>query len=103
MRKSLYGLKQASRNWYHKFATFLVNLNFRQSKADHSLFLYNDKSVMIVVLIYVDDVIITGNCLTKIQEVKRKLDHEFSIKDLGVLKYFLGIEVAGLTRICQLK
>lgn len=94
LRKSLYGLKQASRNWYHKFATFLVNLNFRQSKADHSLFLYNDKSVMIVVLIYVDDVIITGNCLTKIQEVKTKLDHEFSIKDLGVLKYFLGIEVA---------
>nr|XP_043619606.1 uncharacterized mitochondrial protein AtMg00810-like [Erigeron canadensis] len=61
---------------------------------------------MIVVLIYVDDVIITGNCLTKIQEVKTKLDREFSIKDLGVLKYFLGIEVArtddGLV-LCQRK
>ncbi|XP_022024676.2 uncharacterized mitochondrial protein AtMg00810-like [Helianthus annuus] len=49
---------------------------------------------MIVILIYVDDVIITGNCLAKIEEVKKKLDKNFSIKDLGVLKYFLGIEVA---------
>ncbi|KAJ0800173.1 putative RNA-directed DNA polymerase [Helianthus annuus] len=49
---------------------------------------------MTVVLIYVDDVIITGNCLAKIEEVKKKLDQNFSIKDLGVLKYFLGIEVA---------
>ncbi|GJV08471.1 uncharacterized mitochondrial protein-like protein [Tanacetum coccineum] len=51
-------------------------------------------SIMVVVLIYVDDVIITGNNLTKIQETKKQLDDEFSIKDLGLLKYFLGIEVA---------
>ncbi|XP_021971310.1 uncharacterized mitochondrial protein AtMg00810-like [Helianthus annuus] len=49
---------------------------------------------MIVILIYVDDVIVSGNCLTKIQETKKQLDKEFSIKDLGSLKYFLGIEVA---------
>ncbi|GJZ04853.1 putative RNA-directed DNA polymerase [Tanacetum coccineum] len=94
LRKSLYGLKQASRNWYHKFTTFLRSLNFRQSKADHSLFIYEAGSTMVVVLIYVDDVIITGNNLTKIQETKKQLDYEFSIKDLGPLKYFLGIEVA---------
>ncbi|GJZ87171.1 putative reverse transcriptase, RNA-dependent DNA polymerase, LTR copia-type gag-polypeptide [Tanacetum coccineum] len=51
-------------------------------------------STMVVVLIYVDDVIITGNNLIKIQETKKQLDDEFSIKDLGPLKYFLGIEVA---------
>ncbi|GJV29132.1 putative RNA-directed DNA polymerase [Tanacetum coccineum] len=50
-------------------------------------------STMVVVLIYVDDVIITGNNLVKIQETKKQLDDEFSIKDLGPLKYFLGIEV----------
>ncbi|GKA38344.1 uncharacterized mitochondrial protein-like protein [Tanacetum coccineum] len=49
---------------------------------------------MVVVLIYVDDVIITGNNLIKIQETKKQLDDEFNIKDLGPLKYFLGIEVA---------
>ncbi|GJS97691.1 putative RNA-directed DNA polymerase [Tanacetum coccineum] len=94
LRKSLYGLKQASRNWYHKFTTFLRSLNFRQSKADHSLFIYETGSIMVVVLIYVDDVIIIGNNLTRIQETKKQLDDEFSIKDLGLLKYFLGIEVA---------
>ncbi|GJZ90439.1 putative RNA-directed DNA polymerase [Tanacetum coccineum] len=94
LRKSLYGLKQASRNWYHKFTTFLRSLNFRQSKADHSLFIYEAGSIMVVVLIYVDDVIITGNNLTKIQETKKQLDGEFNIKDLGLLKYFIGMELA---------
>ncbi|GJT25019.1 retrovirus-related pol polyprotein from transposon TNT 1-94 [Tanacetum coccineum] len=92
LRKSLYGLKQASRNWYHKFTTFLQSLNFRQSKADHSLFIYKAGSIMVVVLIYVDEVIITGNNLIKIQETKKQLDDEFNIKYLGPLKYFLGIE-----------
>nr|GFB14970.1 retrovirus-related Pol polyprotein from transposon TNT 1-94 [Tanacetum cinerariifolium] len=93
LRKSLYGLKQALRNWYHKFTTFLLSLNFKQSKADHSLFIYENTNTTVIVLIYVDDVIITGNCPNKIQEVKKQLDKEFSIKDLGTLKYFLGIEV----------
>ncbi|GKA90186.1 putative RNA-directed DNA polymerase [Tanacetum coccineum] len=78
MRKSLYGLKQASRNWYHKFTTFLSGLSFRHSKADHSLFIYQTASIMVVVLIYVDDIIITENCLNKIQEIKKQLDKEFS-------------------------
>ncbi|GJZ87017.1 putative RNA-directed DNA polymerase [Tanacetum coccineum] len=94
LRKSLYGLKQASRNWYHKFTTFLFGLSFRHSKADHSLFIYQTASIIVVVLIYVDDIIITGNCLNKIQEIKKQLDKEFSVKDLGPLKYFLRIEVA---------
>ncbi|GJT03132.1 uncharacterized mitochondrial protein-like protein [Tanacetum coccineum] len=59
-----------------------------------SHFISNRSSIMVVVLIYVDDVIITGNNLTKIQETKKQLDDEFSIKDLGLLKYFLGIKVA---------
>nr|GEZ22701.1 putative reverse transcriptase, RNA-dependent DNA polymerase, Gag-polypeptide of LTR copia-type [Tanacetum cinerariifolium] len=92
LRKSLYGLKQASRNWYHKFTTFLLSLNFKQSKADHSLFIYETTNTTVIALIYVDDVI-TGNCPNKIQEVKKQLDKEFSIKDLATLKYFLGIEV----------
>nr|GEV07974.1 putative ribonuclease H-like domain-containing protein [Tanacetum cinerariifolium] len=86
LRKSLYGLKQASRNWYHKFTIFLESLNFRQFKADHSLFIYEAGSIMVVLLIYMDDVIITENNLTKIQETKKQLDDEFNIKDLGLLK-----------------
>ncbi|KAM0002197.1 putative RNA-directed DNA polymerase [Helianthus debilis subsp. tardiflorus] len=94
LNKSLYGLKQASRNWYQKFTTSLQNLGFKSSKADHSLFLFKRNGVFIAALIYVDDVIITGNDLTKIKFIKDFLDQQFSIKDLGPLKFFLGIEVA---------
>ncbi|XP_022030789.1 uncharacterized mitochondrial protein AtMg00810-like [Helianthus annuus] len=67
---------------------------FRQSKADHSLFVFRNGGRYIAVLIYVDDVILVGNDATKINETKRFLNEHFSIKDLGSLKYFLGIEVA---------
>lgn len=95
LRKSLYGLRQASRNWYHKFTTSLLDIGFRQSDADHSLFIYSHTGGSIIAaLIYVDDVIITGTNSARISQLKRYLDAKFHIKDLGNLKYFLGIEVA---------
>ncbi|KAI3808618.1 hypothetical protein L1987_24573 [Smallanthus sonchifolius] len=94
LRQSLYGLKQASRNWYHKFTKFLLSLDFKQSKADHSLFTYQKGGIYVAILIYVDNVIIVGNNAEKIQQTKQQLDEEFSVKNLGPLKYFLGIEVA---------
>nr|KAJ0186503.1 hypothetical protein LSAT_V11C900486210 [Lactuca sativa] len=97
LKKSLYGLKQASRNWYQKFTTTLQKLEYRQSQADHSLFIHKHGDVFVAALIYVDDVIIVGNNQTKIEDTKSSLDTSFSIKDLGDLKYFLGIEVARTT------
>ena len=94
LQKSLYGLRQASRNWYHKFTRALVDIGFRQSRADHSLFIFKRNGVYVAALIYVDDVILVGNDARKIDDVKEYLDKLFSIKDLGPLKYFLGIEVA---------
>ncbi|CAM8942689.1 unnamed protein product [Rhodiola kirilowii] len=94
LKKSIYGLKQASRNWYQKFTESLVSIGFRQSKADHSLFIYENGDHYCAALIYVDDVILAGNDNQKICTVKKFLDNRFSIKDLGPLKYFLGIEVA---------
>ncbi|KAI3743386.1 hypothetical protein L1987_61094 [Smallanthus sonchifolius] len=94
LRKSIYGLKQASRNWYHKFTTVLLDMGFIQAKADHSLFLYKHESIFVAALIYVDDVLVVGNNMATIQHTKSQLNDLFSIKDLGPLKYFLGIEVA---------
>ncbi|CAH9133803.1 unnamed protein product, partial [Cuscuta epithymum] len=94
LHKSLYGLRQASRNWYHKFTQALTKIGFCQSQADHSLFIFRQNSITTFALIYVDDVILAGNDITHINEVKGYLDTAFSIKDLGKLKYFLGIEVA---------
>nr|GEX07499.1 retrovirus-related Pol polyprotein from transposon TNT 1-94 [Tanacetum cinerariifolium] len=94
LRKSLYGLKQASRNWYKRLTSFLLSLNFEQSKSDYSLFTYQKAGVYVAILIYVDDIIIVRDNSEKIQQIKQQLDDEFSIKNLGPLKYFLGIEVA---------
>ncbi|GKV43433.1 hypothetical protein SLEP1_g50721 [Rubroshorea leprosula] len=97
LRKSLYGLKQASRNWFEKFTNCLKATGFVQSLADYSLFTFTHNHSFIAVLIYVDDIIITGNDTTRINALKKYLHTKFSIKDLGPLKYFLGIEVACTT------
>ncbi|GLT39324.1 hypothetical protein SLA2020_135220 [Shorea laevis] len=93
LRKSLYGLKQASRNWFAKFTKSLKDAGFVQSYADYSLFTFTNNQKFIAVLIYVDDIIITGNDPGGISTLKVYLHTKFSIKDLGPLKYFLGIEV----------
>ena len=104
--KSLYGLKQASRKWYEKLTGFLLNQGYKQSLSDHSLFTMQSGSNFTALLVYVDDVILAGNCISEIHRIKDTLDAAFKIKDLGQLKYFLGIEVAhsktGIS-ICQRK
>ncbi|KAD4586594.1 hypothetical protein E3N88_24195 [Mikania micrantha] len=91
--------KQASRNWYKKFTSSLIELGFQKCKADYSLFICKQKSIFLAVLIYVDDVIIVGNDREQIHDVKNELNRRFSIKDLGDLKYFLGIEVARTSKV----
>ncbi|GJS02576.1 ribonuclease H-like domain-containing protein [Tanacetum coccineum] len=93
LNKSLYGLKQAPRQWNAKLTSALLENDFVQSKSDYSLFTESFGGVFIALLVYVDDIIITGNSLPEINKVKQFLKTKFMIKDLGKLKYFLGIEV----------
>ena len=92
--KFLYGLRQASRQWYTKFLATITQLGFIQSQADHSLFVYSKGSLFTALLVYVDDMIITGNDHDCVDSLKSVLDQRFGIKDLGSLKYFLGLEIA---------
>ncbi|RVW70673.1 Retrovirus-related Pol polyprotein from transposon RE1 [Vitis vinifera] len=94
LHKSLYGLKQASRQWFAKFSTAIQAAGFVQSKADYSLFTYRKDKSFTALLIYVDDILITGNDVNAIVALKQFLHSHFRIKDLGDLKYFLGIEVS---------
>ncbi|RVW14961.1 Retrovirus-related Pol polyprotein from transposon TNT 1-94 [Vitis vinifera] len=94
LHKSLYGLKQASRQWFAKFSTAIQAADFVQSKADYSLFTSRKGKSFTTLLIYVDDILITGNDVNAIVALKQFLHSHFRIKDLGDLKYFLGIEVS---------
>nr|GEV40714.1 ribonuclease H-like domain-containing protein [Tanacetum cinerariifolium] len=93
LKKSLYGLKQASRQWNAKLTSTLIENGFSQSKYDHSLYTKSDKGVFLALLVYVDEIIITGNSVFEIEKFKVFCKSKFMIKDLGKLKYFLGIEV----------
>ncbi|GJS12476.1 ribonuclease H-like domain-containing protein [Tanacetum coccineum] len=93
LKKSLYGLKQAPRQWNAKLTSTLIENGFGQSKYDYSLFTKTDKGVFLALLVYVDDIIITGNNIAEIEKFKIFLKSKFRIKELEKLKYFLGIEV----------
>ncbi|CAM8925879.1 unnamed protein product [Rhodiola kirilowii] len=95
LRKSLYGLRQAPRNWFSKLAAALRTFGFVQSLADYSLFSITQRDNKVLhVLVYVDDLIISGNDAIFISTFKTYLSSCFHMKDLGVLKYFLGLEIA---------
>ncbi|KAJ0435806.1 putative RNA-directed DNA polymerase [Helianthus annuus] len=93
LKKAIYGLKQAPRAWFHRLSLFLLNNGFSCSRADPSLFIYKRDTRMMYLLVYVDDLILTGNHQPTIKSFISCLNKEFAIKDLGKLNYFLGLEV----------
>ena len=90
----MYGLKQASRKWFAKLSSTIINHDFVQSKLDYSMFTRVDKGYIIILLIYVDDILIARNDVDAVNAFKKFLDNNFKLKDLGTLKYFLGLKVA---------
>ncbi|XP_050104869.1 uncharacterized mitochondrial protein AtMg00810-like [Malus sylvestris] len=93
LHKSLYGLKQAPRAWFQCFSHHLEDLGFQASLSDSSLFTYFNGSTVIYLLIYVDDILVTGNNPSHISQLIQQLGQKFSMKDLGPLHYFLGMEI----------
>lgn len=94
LHKSLYGLKQTPRCWFAKLSQALLAYGFTESLSDYSLFTMNSSGSELRVLVYVDDLIIAGNSQQTIAQFKDYLSQCFHMKDLGLLKYFLGMEVA---------
>lgn len=92
LNKSLYGLKQANRQWFVKLTAFLKQHGFVQSFADTSLFTKHLGSHFLALLVYVDDILLTGSDLQMLTTIKTQLHNEFSIKDLGNIHYYLGLE-----------
>ena len=93
LKRSLYGLKQAPRVWFEKFRSTLLAFSFTQSQYDSSLFLQRTSKGLVVLLVYVDDIVITGSDMEAISTLQKLLHSTFHMTYLGPLTYFLGFEV----------
>ncbi|KAM1804716.1 hypothetical protein ACFX12_030549 [Malus domestica] len=93
LERSLYGLKQAPRAWNERFSRFLLSLGFKSPYIDPSLYVKSDGPSLVVLLLYVDDIILSGDDDVHVQSVINQLTREFDMKDLGVLHYFLGLQI----------
>ncbi|KAL2238004.1 UNVERIFIED_CONTAM: Retrovirus-related Pol polyprotein from transposon RE2 [Sesamum indicum] len=93
LKRSLYGLKQASRQWNQEFTFQLQNYGFIQSQFDHCLFTKHTNSGLFCLLVYVDDVLLSGPCKDTITDIKRYLHNMFTIKDMGEARFFLELEI----------
>lgn len=92
LARSLYGLKQASRQWNVKLTTALLSIGFSQTKSHPSLFIKQSSNYFAALLVYVDDIIIASDSMDVIDSLKEFLETSFKIKDLGEISYFPGIE-----------
>ena len=93
LNKALYGLKQAPRAWYTELRQHLLDVGFRSAISDSSLFTYKSNNVLLYLIVYVDDIIVTGNNPLALDTFVSQLASRFSLKDLGALSYFIGVEV----------
>jgi hypothetical protein len=93
LHKSLYGLKQAPHAWFERFTSHLLTIGFTASTADPSLFVFRQGSILLYLLLYVDDIILTGNSPAAITSLITQLAATFELKDLGPLRYFLELQI----------
>lgn len=92
LSRAIYGLRQASRTWYNELKVFLLQIGFKKSLSDPSLFILHSDTITAYVLVYVDDILVTGCTQLIIQKIIQALASRFSLKDLGRLNFFLGVE-----------
>ncbi|KAG7598707.1 Zinc finger CCHC-type superfamily [Arabidopsis suecica] len=93
LRKALYGLKQAPRAWYSRIEGYFLKEEFERCSSEHTLFTKVKGGNILIVSLYVDDLIFTGNNIAMCDEFKKSMMLEFEMSDLGKMKHFLGVEV----------
>lgn len=93
LRKALYGLKQAPRAWYNRIEGYFMKEGFEKCYCEHTLFLKKEGKEILIVSLYVDDLIYTGTSASLLEKFKSSMMEEFSMSDLGKMRFFLGVEV----------
>ncbi|KAK3024979.1 hypothetical protein RJ639_042786 [Escallonia herrerae] len=94
LKRLLYGLKQPPRVWFGRFTSIMKSVGYRQSNSDHILFIKHKGGKATTLVVYVDDMVLTGNDPEEMERLHNYLASKFEKKDLGQLRYFLGIEVS---------
>ena len=94
LRKSLYQLKQAPRAWYSKMDAFLISQKFERCKSDCNVYMKKKEGFLLLVVLYVDDLLITSSSATGLSRIKSALNKEFTITDLRLLRQFIGLKVS---------
>lgn len=108
LKRSIYGLRVSPKNWYTRFSATMKRLRFAMYPLQSSIFIWREKHKMAILLVYVDDILLASNDLTKIEEVERQLIKEYKLSSMGEPKMFLGIEIErdrkrGIIRLSQTK
>jgi hypothetical protein len=93
LQKALYRLKQAPRAWYNRINDHLLNLGFVKSLSEATLYIRLKDDDILIMSLYVDDLLITGSNELQIKEFKQEMMCVFEMTDLGLMTYFLGMEV----------
>ncbi|WZZ37877.1 hypothetical protein YC2023_034136 [Brassica napus] len=93
LRKALYGLRQAPRAWYSRIEGYFMKEGFKKCYCEHTLFVKVKEGSILIVSLYVDDLIYTGNSYELLNEFRESMKKEFAMTDLGKMKFFLGVEV----------
>jgi len=94
LKKSLCGLKQAPRQWYKKFETFMDEHGYSKMTGDHGVFIKRFDNDFIILLSYVDDMLVIGKDIEKITSLKNELSKFYAMKDLGSVKQILGMRIS---------
>jgi hypothetical protein len=93
MRKSIYGLKQASRQWYLKFDETIRSFGFKENEEDNCIYVKFRNGKFIFLILYVDDILLASSDVSLLLEIKMFLSSNFDMKDLGEASFVLGIEI----------
>ncbi|RVW94847.1 Retrovirus-related Pol polyprotein from transposon TNT 1-94 [Vitis vinifera] len=93
LKRSIYGLKQASRQWYRKFDQVITSFGFKENTVDQCIYLKFSGSKFIILVLYVDDILLASSDVGLLHETKRFLSSKFDMKDLGNASFVLGIQI----------
>ena len=93
LKKSIYGLKQASRQWYIKFDEVIITIGFKENVIDGCIYMKVNGSSFIFLVLYVDDILLAANETILLAETKQMLCNHFDMKDLGDASFVLGIKI----------